>query len=54
MDIQRRLAEGKLSEILEKEFANKDLFIQTICLSRVALESAERLRANNQIVYALF
>jgi penicillin amidase len=32
IDIQRRLAEGKLSEILEKEFANKDLFIQTISL----------------------
>jgi len=54
MDIQRRLAEGKLSEILGQDFVKKDLFMRTIGLDRAARDSAEKLRTNSKAVYALF
>ena len=46
MDVQRRFAEGRLSEILGKEFVKKDLFMRTIGLDRVARDSAEKLRGS--------
>lgn len=54
MDIQRRFAEGRLSEILGKGFVKKDLFMRTIGLDRVARESAERLHTSDPTAYALF
>ena len=54
MDIQRRLAEGKLSEILGKDFVKKDVFMRTIGLDRVAKDSAEKLRVSDSVGYSLF
>jgi len=54
MDIQRRFAEGRLSEILGKEFVKKDLFMRTIGLDRAAENSVERLRSDDAVAYSLF
>jgi len=54
MDIQRRFAEGKLSEILGKAFVKKDLFMRTIGLDRAAEISAERLPRDEPMLSGLF
>jgi len=54
MDIQRRLAEGRLSEILGEGFVKKDLFMRTIGLDRIAKDSAAKLGETDNVQYALF
>jgi penicillin G amidase len=54
MDIQRRFAEGTLSEVLGKDFVKKDLFMRTLGLERAANASATAMRDADKSGYALF
>jgi penicillin amidase len=54
MDIQRRFAEGKLSEVLGKDFVKKDLFMRILGLDRAAKASADTMRDADKAGYALF
>lgn len=54
MDIQRRFAGGRLSEILGKDFVKKDLFMRMLGLDRAAKASADTMRETDKAGFSLF
>lgn len=52
MDVQRRLAEGKLAEVLGKEALRSDIYMRTVGLARSANATAAWLKVNFPEVYA--
>ncbi|MCE4613850.1 MAG: penicillin acylase family protein [Desulfurococcales archaeon] len=53
MDVQRRLASGRLAEIVGEDALESDVFMRTIGLRRSAETTAEWIRANVPEVYEL-